>query len=408
MSLFEALSILGGGALLLAGVGVFFDGLALFGADRLLKSRPDNWVPDGALPPILMIKPVRGLDHGARENYLSFIHQNYPEYRIIFTVDSLADPAVPLIRELESRYPEKVSLTVVSERSGVNNKMNKVASVARGLSDPYILLSDSDIRVGPNYLREIVTPMLLDKTVGAVTCLQRGNPEGGFTSRLSSILLNSEMIPQALVAYVLMPLTYLYGPTMLFRGEAIRAIGGFDIMKDYLADDYHLGRLIHEKGYRIVLSSTLVDAQIRDELLSGILVHEIRWARTYSSLRPMGYALSILARPFVFCMTAVISGLIVHQPPISAAALGLYVLHLALSYHLLAQFLDRPLTHRDAGLWFMREIVSLLSYLFSFGRKVKWRGHRYQILPGGALKSLELPERIPPEPSPSQSGHSKS
>lgn len=407
MSPDDILSSLGGGALLLACAGVFFDGVALFGADRLLKSRPDFWVPDASLPPVLMIKPVRGLDHEAKENYLSFIHQNYPDYRIIFTVDSIDDPAVPLIRDLESQYPGKVSLSIVAERSGVNRKMNKVASVARSLSDPYILLNDSDIRVGQNYLREIVLPMISDKTVGAVTCLQRGNPEGGFTSRLSSLLLNSEMIPQALVAYVLMPLTYLYGPTMLFRGEAIRAIGGFDVMKDYLADDYHLGRLIHEKGYRIVLSPTLVDAQIRDEPMSAILSHEIRWARTYSSLRPVGYGLSILARPFVFCFLAFFLGLLSHQPAISAASLGLYVLHLALSFHLLSQFLEYPLTHRDIGLWFTREIISLVSYLSSFGRSVKWRGHRYRILPGGELRALDLPEAVSPDPSASRSGLSK-
>jgi ceramide glucosyltransferase len=399
MNLPEILSFLGGGALLVAGVGVFFDALALLGADRLLKSRPDAWVPDSALPPILMIKPVRGLDHGARENYLSFVHQHYPHYRIVFTVDSADDPSVGLIRELEALYPEKVSLSVVSERSGVNRKMNKVASVARGFSDPYVLLNDSDIRVESNYLREIVTPMISDKKVGAVTCLQRGNPEGGFTSRLSALLLNSEMIPQALVAYMLMPLSYLYGPTMLFRGDAIRAIGGFDVMKDYLADDYHLGRLIHEKGYRIVLSPTLVDAQIKDEPLSDILAHEIRWARTYSSLRPVGYGLSILARPFVFCLLAFIAGIFSRNPAISTAAIGLYILHVALSYHLMTQFLDRSLTHRDAGLWLMREIVSLFSYLSSFGRRVKWRGHRYRILPGGALKALDMPDGIAPEVS---------
>lgn len=385
------LSIAGGVSLFIAATGVFFDGLALYGADRLLRSRKEAWIPDGVLPPVLMIKPVRGLDHGARENYISFINQRYPKFRVIFTVDSPDDPAVALIRELEALHPEKVSLAIVAERSGANKKMNKVAAVARDVTDPFILLNDSDIRVGPDYLREIVLPILSEPDVGAVTCLQRGTPEGGFSSRLAAMLLNTEMIPQALVAYVLMPLTYLYGPTMLFRGEAIRAIGGFDVMKDYLADDYHLGRLIHEKGYRIVLSPTLIDAQVRDEPLSEIFSHEIRWGRTYSSLKPLGYGLSFFLRPFLFVLLSIVLGILSAHPAVAMGALGLYVLHVALISYLNRQFLDRPMTHRDTGVWLMREIVSTVAYFGSFGRRIMWRGHRYRILPGGALKPLDLP-----------------
>ena len=385
------LSIAGGVSLFIAATGVFFDGLALYGADRLLRSRKEAWIPDGVLPPVLMIKPVRCLDHGARENYISFINQRYPKFRVIFTVDSPDDPAVALIRELEALHPEKVSLAIVAERSGANKKMNKVAAVARDVTDPFILLNDSDIRVGPDYLREIVLPILSEPDVGAVTCLQRGTPEGGFSSRLAAMLLNTEMIPQALVAYVLMPLTYLYGPTMLFRGEAIRAIGGFDVMKDYLADDYHLGRLIHEKGYRIVLSPTLIDAQVRDEPLSSIFSHEIRWGRTYSSLRPFGYGLSFFLRPFLFVILAIVLGILSGHPAVAMGAIGLYVLHVALISYLTRQFLDRPMTHRDTGVWFMREFVSTVAYFGSFGRRITWRGHRYRILPGGALKPLDLP-----------------
>ncbi len=381
-----------GGLGLLGGLlGVVFDAGALLGADHLLRSRRDTWMPDGSLPPVLMIKPVRGLDLGARDNYLSFIQQDYPSFRIIFTVDAPSDPATTLIRDLAAEFPDKVELVVVSERTGQNRKMNKVAAVARDLlsSSPYILINDSDIRVPPSYLREIMKPMLADPKVGAVTCMQRGVPEGGFSSRLAALMLNSETIPQGLVAYAMLPLNYLYGPTMLFSSEALRAIGGFDAMKDYLADDYHLGRLIHEKGYRIVLSSLMVDARIHDQSLSGVVAHEVRWARTYSSLRPVGYSLSLFSRPFVFCLLAVVLGVVGEKPAIAFGAVGFYVLHLALSSYLLREIVEQPLSHRDALLWFSREILSLYAYFMSFGRSILWRGYRYRILPGGALRSLD-------------------
>ncbi len=387
----ELFDLAGGFGLFGGFLGVVFDGAALFGADRLLRSRQDIWMPDGALPPVVMIKPVRGLDHGARDNYLSFIHQDYPSFRILFTVDSPDDPAASLIRDLEREWPDKVKLVVVSERTGQNRKMNKVAAVAREIlsSSPYILVNDSDIRVPPSYLREIMRPMLADPKVGAVTCMQRGMPEGGFPSRLAALMLNSEAIPQGLVAYALLPLTYLYGPTMLFSAEALRSIGGFDAMKDYLADDYHLGRLIHEKGYRIVLSHLMVDARIRDESLSGVIAHEVRWARTYSSLRPLGYSLSIFSKPFLFCLLAVLLGGIGGSPAMAFGAVGLYVLHLALSSYLLREIVGQPLSHKDLSLWISREILSLYAYLMSFGRSILWRGYRYRILPGGALRPLD-------------------
>ena len=160
-------------------------------------------------------------------------------------------------------------------------------------------------------------------------------------------------------------------------------------MKDYLADDYHLGRLIHEKGYRIVLSSLMVDARIHDQSLSGVVAHEVRWARTYSSLRPVGYSLSLFSRPFVFCLLAVVLGVVGEKPAIAFGAVGFYVLHLALSSYLLREIVEQPLSHRDALLWFSREILSLYAYFMSFGRSILWRGYRYRILPGGALRSLD-------------------
>ena len=397
----EIFEAAGGLGLLGGGLGVVFDGGALFGADRLLRSRRDTWMPDGALPPVVMIKPVRGLDFGARDNYLSFIRQDYPSFRILFAVDSPSDPAATLIRELVAEFPDKVELAVVSERTGQNRKMNKVASVARDLlsTTPYILVNDSDIRVPPSYLREIMRPMLADPMVGAVTCMQRGVAEGGFPSRLAALMLNSEAIPQGLVAYTILPLNYLYGPTMLFSSEALRAIGGFDAMKDYLADDYHLGRLIHEKGYRIVLSHLMVDARIRDESLSGVIAHEVRWSRTYSSLRPLGYSLSLFSRPFLFCLLAVLSGGIGGSPAMAFGAVGLYVLHLALSAYFLREIVGQPLSHKDALLWFSRETLSLYAYLMSFGRSILWRGYRYRILPGGTLRPLDPPRATDPAPT---------
>lgn len=373
----------------MGGVGVFFDFLAYLGTRKLLRK---SSVPSGdetSWPSLLMIKPVKGVDPGAEQNFLSFVHQEYPRYNILFVVGDPADPVVSLIEGLVQKYPSIVRLKIVTEHSGSNRKMNNVSRAFQGEDADLVLLNDSDIRVDPSYLKTIVSPMMSDPSIGMVTCFQRGTPTGSWSSRLASLMLNTEAIPQALVAYLLFPIDFAFGPTMLIRRHVLDAVGGFSSLIDVLADDYHLGQKVVRAGYRIFLSSYMVDVQIADESFGALMQHEMRWVRTYRNCRPVGYAFSILTRPFVFLLLAALLGGMLFQPILWGTAIILYLMHFAALGAITADPLGRPFRKEDILLFPAREILSLVLYLGSFGSTIVWRGHPYKIRRDGTLLVLE-------------------
>ncbi|MHB8421709.1 MAG: glycosyltransferase [Leptospirales bacterium] len=378
------------------GIGVLFDLLSYLGSRKLLEKETVFPGEERSWPSLLMIKPVKGVDEGAEQNFLSFIHQDYPHFRILFVVGDPADPVIFLIERLVQQYPSSVSLKIVTEHSGPNRKMNNVSRAFQGEEADLILINDSDIRVDPSYLKAIVAPMMSDPSIGMVTCLQRGTPTGGWSSRLASLMLNTEAIPQALVAYLLFPIDFAFGPTMLLRRHVLESVGGFSSLINVLADDYHLGQAVVRAGYRVFLSPYLVDAQIADESFESLWHHEIRWVRTYRNCRPVGYAFSILTRPFIFLLLGGFLGGILGHPVFLWAAITLYLIHFAALGAITSDALDRPFRTGDLLLFPAREILSLVLYLGSFGSTIVWRGHLYRIRRDGTLLALEdSPVSIP-------------
>lgn len=384
----EILAIL---LVVLGSIGVFFDWVAFLGGRKLLHSAREKAAgKEPHWPFVLMVKPVKGLDEGAKENFLSFIHQDYPDYQILFVVGDGDDPVVSLLRQLQEDFPQKVRYKVILEHSGTNRKMNNVSRAVEGEKADLVLINDSDIRVHPSYMKTIVAPILRDPSVGMVTCLQRGTPAGAWSSRLASLMLNTEAIPQALVAYRMFPIDFAFGPTMLLRREALEKAGGFSALTQVLADDYHLGQRIVRAGYRIHLSSYLVDAHIGEESLSALWNHELRWARTYRNCRPVGYAFSILTRPFVFLLSGGLLAVLSGFGRWGLVAFFLYVLHFGFLVTISERIVKRPLGFPDLLLFPAREVLSLCLYAGSFGSRIVWRGHNYRIQRDGTLLSLDV------------------
>jgi ceramide glucosyltransferase len=375
----------------LGGIGLLFDGLAWWSGHRHFKKKtlsdPSIW------PYVLMIKPVAGLDIGARENFLSLIHQDYPHFSIVFVVGSIDDPVLPLIEELCSDFPDCVSLKIVDGPRGTNRKISNVFLLMEQNvfpDAPYILLNDSDIRVGADYLRSIMREALEDPKIGMVTCFQRGNPTGPGTSQMASIMLNTEAIPQGLLAAALAPIDFAYGPTMLMRREALLKMGGFGPIRNLLADDFHLAQGIIREGFRIVLARYIVDAQIPDQSWRSFWEQERRWVITYRSCRPLGYSFSIILRPFPFLFSSGVLFELAGDPFLLIFSLFLWCSHLLILSDLSKRFVSRPIGKRQLHLLFIREILSLALYFASFGHQIIWRGRRFSVLKGGQL--MEFPK----------------
>jgi ceramide glucosyltransferase len=268
--------------------------LASFISDRRkeLKQVP---LPPTQLPPVSILKPLKGVDPEIWESFCSHCEQEYPEFQLIFGVSDPADPAVEVVRKLQAKYPNlSIELIVCDRVLGANIKVSNLAQMLPAARHELLLVNDSDIRVSSDYLRKVITP-LADASVGLVTCLYRGvaspvvRPTLG--SRLEALGISTDFVQGVLSARFLeRGLHFGLGSTLAFRRRDLEAIGGFEALLDYLADDYELGRRIASTGKRVELSAAIVATFLPAYTLRQFFRHQLRWSRTIRDARRWGYA----------------------------------------------------------------------------------------------------------------------
>jgi ceramide glucosyltransferase len=264
--------------------------LASFLGDRRRKLK-QTALPESQLPPVTILKPLKGVDPEIWESFCSHCEQDYPEFQLIFGVSDRADPAVELVRKLQARYPNiQIELIVCERVLGTNIKVSNLAQMLAAARYEFLLVNDSDIRVPANYLRQVVAP-LGDDSVGLVTCLYRGVAGATLGSRLEALGIGTDFVPGVLSARFLeRGLHFGLGSTLGFRRRDLEAIGGFEALWDYLADDYELGRRIAASGKRVELSAATVTTFLPAYTLGEFFRHQLRWSRTIRDARRWGYA----------------------------------------------------------------------------------------------------------------------
>jgi ceramide glucosyltransferase len=261
--------------LLVAAAAAAYQLLALAAALRHLARR--DRAP-ASLPPISILKPVRGLDPRFWEAVRSHAVLDYPEYEVLFGVADPSDPAVPEIRKLIRSFPERRLRLVMVSTHAANGKVGALADLAREARYPLLLVNDSDIHVPPDYLRRIVGP-LEDPGVGMVTCLYRAGSDH-WPGRWEALGIATDFAPGVLVAPLVGVREFGLGSTLLFLAADLRAIGGFAALADYIADDYQLARRITELGRKVVLSRLVVTTWLSGRTWGEVWRHQVRWART--------------------------------------------------------------------------------------------------------------------------------
>ncbi len=220
-------------------------------------------------PPVSILKPVRGLDPDAYENFASFCTQDYPEYEILFCVGDSEDPEVALINQVISAFPQqKIRILFGSGRTAANDKVAKLVRLVEEAAYEYLVISDSDVRVEPDYLRRIVAP-LADPKIGAVTCFYVPTKDTSWIQRLQDVGMLSDFYPGILVAKQLDGVKFALGPTIGTTRTRLQAFGGYAALENRPADDLLVGRLIAHQGYEVELLpysiSTVPDYQsLRD------------------------------------------------------------------------------------------------------------------------------------------------
>lgn len=332
-------------------------------------------------PPVSVLKPVRGVDFGSYENFASFCRQDYPDFEILFAVNDSADPAVEVIRRVIAEFPRKrIQLFVGSEPIGASPKMNKLCRLAREARHEILVLSDGDVRVGPNYLREVVAPFA-DKKTGVVTSFYRGIAERNLGAELEAIGATSDFSAGVLMAEWMEGMSFALGATMATTKTWLARVGGFEALADTLADDYELGHRVAAQGGRVVLSREAVWTMYPSRTAKGFWQHQVRWARTVRLCRPASYFGLLFTHGLPW---AVLAALFAPAKGIAAAHLGAYfVLRFLQAWVVGVWGIGDDVLRRKLWLVPLRDAVNFAVWLASFAsNRITWSGIEYEIREG--------------------------
>lgn len=372
--------------LVLIGLSLGYGAVALVAMARLAR-RPGHR-DEGFTPPMTILKPMKGLDPDLLENFRSFCRQDYPAYQILFGAADPEDPAVGVVRQVLAEHPEAdARLVLCPEPLGPNGKVSSLQQMAARARHEILIISDSDTRVAPDYLRRVAAPFA-DPEVGLVTALYRGLAPAGLAARLERLIIHTLFVPGVLVAYLLEGMTFALGATMAVRRKVLDDLGGFAAFTHVLADDYQIGQRAVAAGYTVALADTMVDCVLGRIPFRDFFARQVRWARTTRSCRPAGY-LGTIIRHGVF-----LSLLFLLAEGPTALGLGLLVTTLTLRHTVAvmvsAKVLRLPDPARDLWLLPFADILSIALWVLAFsGNTVTWRGLRYRMTRGGHLVPLD-------------------
>ncbi len=296
-----------------------FLSLLLIASSRFRRRRVPE-VPADLFPPVTLLKPLYGIEPNLRANIASFFDQEYPTFEIIFGVRRLDDPALAVVEEVRRDYPSvPVQIVISGEPTEANAKICSMRKMYAAAHYDYLIISDSDVQVQSNYIREVVAD-LLDPDVGMATCLYRGATAGGLWSRLEALGMSVEMTSGVLVSDLLEGMQFALGPTMAIRREVLDAVGGFEPLAVYCADDYVLGQRVAQAGNRVVLSRHVIDHVVVNRSLRPSFVHQIRWMKSTRFSRPVGHAASVLSFAMPFGLLGLVAAMAVGRPMLGVAS----------------------------------------------------------------------------------------
>src|SRR6202795_1164774 len=255
-------------------------------------------------PPVSILKPVHGVDFASYENYASFCTQDYPDYEILFAVNEKSDPAVAVVTHLIADYPQRqIPLLIGAEHFGANQKVNNLARLTREAKHEVLALSDGDVRVGPQYLHNVASP-LRDTNVGAVTSFYRGIAQNNLYAELEAVGAASDFFAGVLMAAWTEGVKFTLGASVATTKTWVRKIGGFESIAAFLADDYEIGRRVTKSGGRVILSPETVSTIYPLQTPKNFWEHQLRWARTVRLCRPASYAALLFTQGLPWSVTA--------------------------------------------------------------------------------------------------------
>jgi ceramide glucosyltransferase len=352
--------------------------------DRYAARRPRAAT---AFPSVTVLKPLHGAEPGLYENLASFCTQDYPgPVQLVFGVADPRDPAVSVVDRLRRAFPQaRIDLVIDIRRRGSNPKMSNLVSMAGTIRHDIVVLSDSDMRVRPDYLRLVVGELQRPGT-GGVTCLYHGVAAAGIWSRLAALAIDTHFLPGVMAGLSLGLARPCFGSTIALARDTFDSIGGAEAFADQLADDHAMGAAIRAQGGSVAVPAFNIGHICSEDSFRALWAHELRWARTIKSVDPIGHAGSLVTHALPLALIAWVLG--AGAPALALAALAMSG-RLALCVRLERAY---GLQRHPYALIPLRDLLSFAVFVTSYlGRCVDWRGHLYQLVPDGTLAANRRP-----------------
>jgi ceramide glucosyltransferase len=332
-------------------------------------------------PPLSNLKPIRGLDPDAYENFASFCRQDYPEYELLFCVGGEDDPVVPILQKLARDFPERhIRILFGSGGKGSNDKVVKLARLVREAQHEVVVMSDSDVRVRRDYLRTVVAP-LADPKVGAVTCFYVPIEDKTLTESLQTIGMFSDFYVGILVARQLDGVKFALGPTIATTRTRLAGFGGYGAIEDRPADDLLVGRLIAEQGYEVELLPYTILTVADYGSMRDLFHKRLRWIVVMRHMRPWGHLGLLLTQGLPWSLAAVA----IHPSPrVALGYLGSYlVMRFGMTWMVGIWGLKQDSLWKKIGLIPVWDALAFFIWLTSFSRNsIRWRDGEYYIRDG--------------------------
>lgn len=366
--------------------------LTVMAALRYLRVRPPALL---SCEPISVLKPLHGLDEGLEENLRTFFEQDYPDFELLFAVREAGDPALALVERLRADYPDiPVRVFVTGEPPYPNAKVYSLQIMMAAAEHDLLVMSDSDIRVTGSMLRTLAAEFQ-DPRLGVATCPYRAVPGQSLWSALEAIGMNTEFWGGAITARMVEGgVKFAVGPTIAARREVVRAVGGWETLSQYLAEDFVLGQFADRAGYGVILSAYVIEHRIGSQALGPNFAHRLRWNRSTRRSRPAGYVGQIFTNPL-----PILIALLLVQPAAWPAAIVTLVLRAAAAGVISEGVLHDPLTRLWWPLVFWQDLLSFAFWVAGFfGNTIVWRSRRYRLLPDGRFELIDYRRMDPPSP----------
>ena len=368
--------------LFIFGGAIAYSLLSIVAAHRYLSVQPPVL---RSAEPMSILKPLAGLDLGLESNLRTFFEQNYPSFEILFAVGSAGDPAAQVVEKLQLEYPAIPSrLIVVGTPPYPNAKVYSLERMLAAAANDLVVMSDSDIRVTADFLRTISAEFQEPK-IGLATCPYRAVPGPSLWSRLEATGMNTDFWGSALVARMLEGMRFAVGPTIVARRRVLESIGGFSRLKDYLAEDFVMGKFAADAGHGVILSSYVVEHHIGSATLRQNIAHRLRWMRSTRRSRPAGYIGQLFTMPLPLALLVCL---------VSPAWWP--VLPVALLTRAVATYTVSARVLRGRINWLLLPVEDLISFFFwicgFFGNTISWRGRRYRLHSDGRFAPIPSSE----------------